>query len=333
MEKAEDHSLDTKALDSAWEYMKTHQGGWPILNHRDCLVVIKDGALVYETYSSEKYNTTAHQGYSTTKTLGALITGWAVTHKDLDIDADITKTFGVKSPRPYPVTSRQIMSQALAGEHGPGEAWAYDADGTEWISTLTKVIPAATGKKPSEIWKEQFHGPLGLSDTFTWDNADSHWAYGASSTCRDYARVGQLMLNKGHWKGVDSPIVSEDYIHQLSIPETRYGDYKNYSNNCYGLLTWLNTQVGEDDPKYPGQCFSPTGPGTPDGSFPNGAPKDVFFAAGMYGQIIMVLPTHNAVAVSMGHSNNQNVVPAQMYDGFCKAKVFEDCGTDHAIIV
>merc|ERR1712139_360446 len=114
-------------------------------------------------------------------------------------------------------------------------------------------------------WREQFHVPLGLSDSFTWDAPDSMWATGAHSTCRDYARVGQLMLNKGRWKGVDSPIVSEDYIHQLSIPETRYGNYKNYSNPCYGLLTWLSTSY-EGNPKYPGICKTPSGP-EPDADF------------------------------------------------------------------
>merc|ERR1711862_106270 len=132
------------------------------------------------------------------------------------------------------------------------------------------------------------------------------------------------MLNKGHWKGLNYTIVSEDYIHQLSIPQTRYGTYKNYSNPCYGLLTWLNTAY-ENDPKYPGQCLCPTGH-DPAADFPGGSPKDLYFAAGMYGQIIMVMPSHNAVAVSMGFSLNQNIVPAEMYKGFCKAKVFEDCG-------
>ena len=61
--------------------------------------------------------------------------------------------------------------------------------------------------------------------------------------------------------------------------------------------------------------------------------NDLFFAAGMYGQIIMVMPSHNAVAVSMGFSLNQNIVPAEMYKGFCKAKVFENCSTTSPAIV
>merc|ERR1719329_536146 len=121
------------------------------------------------------------------------------------------------------------MSQALAGEHGPGEAWEYDAAGTRWINHMIKVTESAAGQKPSQIWSEQFQGPLGLSDAFKWP-ADESWAAGSVGTCRDYARVGQLLLNQGRWKGQDQPVVGEDYIQALSTPETRYDPYTNYSN-------------------------------------------------------------------------------------------------------
>ena len=87
-------------------------------------------------------------------------------------------TYGVKSPRPYPVTSRQIMSQALAGENGPGESWQYDAVGTRWINHLPDVILNATGRKASEIFQTEFHVPLGLSDEFKWRDADNVFAAG-----------------------------------------------------------------------------------------------------------------------------------------------------------
>lgn len=327
VEAPEDHGLDSTGLQTAKDYLFGKSGG---ITHRDCLVVIKDGALVYEAYSSEKYNVTGHQGYSATKTLGALIAGHAATYLGLDIDADITETYGVKSPKSYPVTSRQIMSQALAGADGPGEAWSYDAVGTKWINTMTEVIVAATGKKPSEIWAEHFQGKLGF-DSLTFDDVDSVWATGSVGTCRDFARVGQLMLNMGRWQGQDEPIVGEAYMRELSTPQTEYAPYTQYANPCYGLLTWL-TDVGKqgDDTPYPGTCLFPDG--TEATPFPKGSDPGVFSAAGMFGQIVMALPKHNAVAVTMGFSLNQQLVPNWMYEGFCKGKVFEDCEAPEAVV-
>lgn len=325
VETPEAHGLSTVGLQVAKDYLfdkSAHDVRGQ--THRDCFMVIKDGALVFEEYSSDTYNHTVHQGYSMTKTLGALIAGHSATHLGLDIDADITEVYGVRSPKRYPVTSRQIMSQALAGKDAPGENWEYDAVGIEWINHMARVVPAATGKKPSDIWQQNFTEPLGF-DSLTFDTSDSVWATGSKGTCRDYARLGQLMLNKGHWKDVEKPIVGEDFIHELSTPQTRYGDYANYSNPCYGLLTWLTT-VGKQGDEFPGICKTPDGQlDIPGARFPVGSPNDVFLAAGMFGQIVMVLPSHNAVVVSMGFNLNQQLVPVWIYNALCIGKVFEEC--------
>jgi len=271
--------------------------------------------LVYESYSSYQYNVTAHAGNSITKTMGALLIGWAVTRGLLDIDADITSAYGVPSPRPYPVTARQLMSQAVAGLHGPGESWLYDAGGTFWLNALPEVFWKATGRRPSAVWQEQFAGPLGLSESFKWQGVDWTWAAGSLGTCRDYSRLGQLMLNRGRWPGVAEPIVSEDYVRQMHTPQTKYGPYANYSNPCYGLLTWLNTNPHSDrgSRRYPGQCrFWPEECWLPAGSAPN-----VYVASGIMGQTIMVVPDHNLVVVSMGSTPDDNPVMRVMYEGVC----------------
>lgn len=217
------HGLDADLLAAAAKYIADHSKAnstptWNSTSSRDCFVVIKDGALVYEHYSSEAYNSTAHPGHSMTKTMGALIAGWAATYGGLDLDADITKAYGVPSPKNYSVTSRQIMSQSLAGDDGPGEAWLYDAGGTAWINHMTRVVPAAAGRTPMQIWREEFQTRLGLSESFSWTNADSVWAHGSYATCRDYARVLQLMLNMGRWKGVAKPMVSVRRLRSNLLP-------------------------------------------------------------------------------------------------------------------
>lgn len=291
------HGLDPKLLAAA----KAELFKIPI---RHCMVVIKDGALVYEAYGGLRPSKdVAMTGYSMTKTLGALIAGEAVGRGKLDMDADITKTYGIKSPKPYPVTARHIMSQALDGKDGPGESWQYDAVGVQWVNRLTKVV-AAAAEKPSEIWQKKFHEPLGLADNFKMDGIDNVFAYGASGTCRDWARLGQLMLNGGRWPGVNGSIVPAEYIKAMTTPQTKFAPYQEYSNPMYGLLTWLNPRLNETA-EYPGVSkIPPKDPLPVKDSMPKGLSKDMFFLGGALGQITLVVPDDNLVAVSMGTSQS-----------------------------
>ena len=314
VEAPELHNLSSSALDAMGTSV------FRSVPVRGCLLVVKDGALVYEKYANKRYKSKGHEGFSQTKTLGALLAGWASSKGLLDIDADITAAYNVTSPKKYAVTSRQIMSQALAGSDGPGESWDYDAVGTRWINHLTSVFAAATGRTPSSVFDEAFRRPLGLSNEFSWHGADTAWDAGSVGTCRDYARFGQLMLNGGRWPNPDGSaapvsIVDEDYVKQMVTPQTRYAPYVNYSNPCYGLLTWLNTNPGSDrgSTTYPGVCQM-----WPKQTwFPKGSGSDVYLLAGLLGQETMVVPQHNMVLVSMGTTLDDYPLERAMYEGVC----------------
>eukprot|EP00940_MAST-03C_sp_MAST-3C-sp2_P003004 g3004.t1 len=297
-ERPESHGLDPKELSQAREAVFKIKG-------RDCFVVIKDGALVYESYGGLfESSETAHQGYSMTKTIGALIVGRAEAEGKLDIDADITASYGIDSPRPYPVTARQIMSQAIAGSHGPGQQWKYDAVGTNWV--LTRIVKKAAGEKSSSIWQRAFHTPLGLAKSFefTFPGIDEVFAFSSKGTCRDFARIGQLILNRGRWAGYNGTIVDEAYVDAMTTPQTRYGSYPEYANPMYGLLTWLNPHMNETG-KYPGVSkLPPNNPIAPDQEFPQQFPIDAAFLGGAFGQNVMILPSDRMVAVSMGTSES-----------------------------
>lgn len=298
--------LDSTALRQADQEMSRKA------RSRACLVVIKDGKLVYETYSNARYNNTAHDGFSMTKTLGALIMLRAQTQGKLDIDKDITSTYGVRSPKSYPVTSRHIMSQSLAGRHGPGEKFAYDAFGTRWINRLPEIVKAATGSPAADIL-EEMKDVLGLSDEFHWPLVNHAWNGESFGTCEDYARFGQLMLDKGQWAGKE--YISADLMSQLVTPH-KFGNY-GYSNPCYGLLTWLNT----DKSKHPGTCYHayPNYVDRGDKTFLENAPFDISMALGLNGEVTMVMPSQNAVVVSMGTTLGPVEVVRPIYSAICKA--------------
>jgi len=314
IDPAEAHGLNSSLLQQAYDELRSQ----PHLR-RHCFIVVKDGAIVHESYDSTFTGgvNNSHWGNSMTKTLASLLMGWATEHGTLDIDAPIDTLANSGPPlnlKPYPVTARQAMSQAIAGADGPGQLWAYDRYGYSWINSLIPLLMNASGGRlPSDIWKREFHDPLGLSSNFSWDSANSDFAFGSQGTCRDYARIGQLMLNEGQWSvgGRPKSIVPRTYVKQMSEPQTRYAPYPYYSSTCYGLLTWLNTNHNHS--KYPGLCRSPgisvlghlipEGPPMPKTSmWPEGIPHNSYYAGGALGQITMVLPDYDAVVVSMGYS-------------------------------
>merc|ERR1719269_269090 len=81
-----------------------------------------------------------HHGYSMTKTVGGFLLLLAATEDGLDLDADITKQYGVKSPKPYGVTLRMMMSQVIGGSNRPGQEWRYDELGDMWMHLFPEIL-------------------------------------------------------------------------------------------------------------------------------------------------------------------------------------------------
>merc|ERR1712072_744424 len=92
------------------------------------------------------------------------------------------------------------------------------------------------------------HKRLGLSEQFKFSSVDINWFTGATGSCRDWARFGQLIINGGEWDG--TPLIASKWIEEMSVP-VKYAPYNEYSNPCYGLLVWLNA----DKSKHPGCCW------------------------------------------------------------------------------
>lgn len=293
---------------------------------RQCFILIKDGKIAYEWYNpkapdppnSPKWTGQPegkpHRGWSMTKTVGGFLTLLAATEHGLDIDADITKQYAIPSPKPYPVTLRMMMSQTIGGDHRPGEIWRYDEMGDMWLHLFPKVILAATNHTAS-YYLNRMHSKLGLSAQFSWSTVDSEWSRGASGSCRDWARFGQLILNQGAWGG--EQLIDAKYIRQMQEP-VKHAPYNEYSNPCYGLLLWVNA----DKAKHPGCCWEASrlpDPKCNDETFMTGAVHDLTLNIGLYGQLVMTLASVNTVVVGFGR-DLRPIEPARIgyYPGICK---------------
>jgi CubicO group peptidase (beta-lactamase class C family) len=141
-----------------------------------------------------------------------------------------------------------------------------------------------TGDDIGVMTKHWLTGPLGMSDT-SWRQRP--WvapgmdasSIGLCTTARDLARLGELMLAGGVWRG--RRIVSRGYVEAAVTPSQSL-------NMAYGLLWWLN-----------GRSLR-TGPGMSDRALADAAPSDMYAAQGALGRKVYVVPSLALVVVRLG---------------------------------
>ena len=92
------------------------------------------------------------------------------------------------------------------------------------------------------------------------------------ASARDWARMGQLMLNGGTLNG--HRIVTEQWVTRATQPNT------SANEKAYGFQWWLNS--GDDQLRFPD------------------LPSEAFFANGNRQQIVMVVPSQESVILRLG---------------------------------
>jgi CubicO group peptidase (beta-lactamase class C family) len=116
---------------------------------------------------------------------------------------------------------------ALRLDHGPGARWEYSNEGAQ---VLSPVLEHAAGMPLEEFASKELFVPLGMTRTaLRLDEYGTPWTYAdAKTTLRDFATIGQLMLNRGRWGG--RQIVDSTLIDSLVAPLAL--------NPGYGMLWW-----------------------------------------------------------------------------------------------
>ncbi|MHC4448643.1 MAG: serine hydrolase domain-containing protein [Planctomycetota bacterium] len=120
-----------------------------------------------------------------------------------------------------------MLSRAIAEGRQPGEVFAY----TSGLSILLGgVMLEATGMDIDLYAKKTLFEKLGIRDYFWSRHADQvHTGGGLSMKPRDLLKLGQLVLDKGRWKG--EQVVSEAWIAESTafrIPVTGHWKGKGY---------------------------------------------------------------------------------------------------------
>ena len=218
----------------------------------DDIIVIRHGVLVYESYYDYPHQlnydaTSRHNGYSMTKSVVSLLVGIAMDRgliKDLDapIASYLPDYAGLRAWDKDRISLRHLltMSAGLGTERAPSVSFQYDNVSFQYNNAETELIGAilkkVTGKGVDVLAQENIFAPLGIEDVAWYKSPVGGVptsSSGLSLRPRDWAKIGQLVLNRGAWDG--KQIVSASWI-ERSTAEHIKTDKAEFG---YGYQWWI----------------------------------------------------------------------------------------------
>jgi hypothetical protein len=252
-------------------------------NRMEGLLILHQDSIVFEEYW-DLDTTETYISWSVAKSIVSLLLGMAYDDGLFQLDEPITKylpqfegtgydgvkikdilqmSSGVKFNENYAAFNSDInrfgrafalgnsledFAKSLVNEKEPGTYNRYVSIDTQVLGMLLKKV---TGESLTEYFQERLWNPLGMQDEAEWiiDNTGMEVALGGlNMSLRDYAKVGQLALHKGNWKGTQ--LVSEEWIDLSTTPDAPHlrPGKQEHSNNIqgYGFQWWI-TEIDEGD--------------------------------------------------------------------------------------
>ena len=174
-------------------------------------------------------------------------------------------------------------AQPLEAE--PGAQFEYSSNTTVILADIAaraltdSTDPDVRRKAVADYLDARLFAPLGMTSVVPeFDRAGT--LIGGSlihATARDWAKLGELLRNKGSYRG--EQLVPRAWVEEMVEPSPK--------SPHYGLQTWLNRPTGEE--QHP--------------LFPDRAPESAFSMIGHMGQYVFVSPTQKLTVVRLGHSN------------------------------
>lgn len=165
---------------------------------------------------------------------------------------------------------------ALPVEHKPGTHFVYNSAATYMLSA---IIQKVTGMTLLEYLKPRLFEPLGIKNP-TWESDPqgiNFGGWGLSITTEDIAKLGQLYLQKGVWKG--EQLLSEEWVNEATSLQTSNGSNPDSDwEQGYGYQFW--------------RCR-----------------HNFYRGDGAFGQFCIVMPDHDAVlAITAGSRDMQGIM-------------------------
>ncbi len=279
----------------------------------DALLVIRDGAVIYERYAAPTTATTPHLTWSISKSLMATVLGVAYgenrfklsdpaarfyppmkQHPTITLGHLLNWASGLDWQEDYEYAPLKSSVVAMLYTRGradmaefaadtspfaePGQAFRYSSGDSNLLSAALKGM---LGHKAyvDYPWTALFT-PLGIRSA-SWES-DANETFVASSyaymTARDLARIGLLMARDGRWG--ERQLLPKAWVDFNRQPLAQY--IAGQDEAVPGGHWWLNRHVQGAARPWPD------------------APDDAFAALGHWGQALYVLPEAQLVIVRYG---------------------------------
>ncbi|MFQ5821233.1 MAG: serine hydrolase domain-containing protein [Candidatus Heimdallarchaeota archaeon] len=317
----EEQEMDSNRLQNMIDYIESNS--IPIHS----VIVLRHGYIVLEKYPTIEYNENmTHLLYSVTKSFTSSLIGIAIDKEYIAnvsqrvLDFFPNRTIGNLDERKERMTLEHLLTMRsgmewdewnapftspendvwhlYAGPDGlqyalnlsmvaePGTLWHYNT-GVSHI--LSGIIQETTGMRTIEFANKHLFGPLGIHNVIwgTDRQGVNQGGFDLRLRPRDMAKFGLLYLNNGTWES--EQIVSTDWV---AISTSAISILNN--NEGYGYQWWTLPKIG------------------------------VYFAAGLYGQFIFVVPEFDLVVVfTSGLSRDASYPHPQIVSEFIIPAVME----------
>lgn len=219
------------------------------------LVVLRDGEIALEWYADGFDASSRINGMSMTKTLVALAVGTAIADGSIaSVDDPVSKYVPeLAGDKREHITIRHLLEMSsglrnddearlgsdlvkmylgthvteavleIPAEKMPGNTFDYNNANSQ---LLALALERATGRRWADLLSERIWRPIGASEAAVWldrRNGDAKAFCCLLAAPRDWARVGQLMLDEGRVGATQ--VVPRDYVVRMTLPSPNNPDY------------------------------------------------------------------------------------------------------------
>ena len=287
------------------------------------LLVIHQGNLVWERYWGEFTPTSTSNSMSMSKTIMALLIGIAIAEGDIASELepvanyipqwsqderskitiqdllymqsglrnqDNTDNLASDLVRMYVSPNANNVALKIPALQPPKQAFDYNNANTQ---ILSQVLEQATGERYANYLSTRLWQPLQASDAYLWldrPQGNPKPFCCLFATPRDWARVGQLFLNRGRVNG--QQIVPESWLDKMKQPSPFV--------SSYGYHIWLKARTKEKPGVYERSSSQPF------------LAQDTFYLDGASNQRVYIIPDQDLVIVRVGERPEQwddSVIP------------------------
>jgi len=302
-------AIDRAALDAAVAraFEEQNMDGYPDTR---AILVVQHGEVLAERYAQGFDRDTRLLGWSATKSVTAALIGLLVDDGVLQLDgpAPVPEWQGAGDPRGA-ITLRQLLTMTSGLtfkeeyepgsdslkmlfeakdmgsyaasrplQHAPGTTWSYASGTTNILSGIVYRATGGTLAGVTRFARKRLFEPAGMHSALI--EADEAGVPVGSSygyaTARDWARFGQLFLDQGVAGG--KQILSHEWVDFVRTPTPAA------PRPLYGGQFLLNRgdESGERKRVY------------------SALPSDTYIASGHNGQMVLIIPSLDAVVVRLG---------------------------------